>query len=96
MSTEVTLDESSLNPQALADQTAPPGGHLAVTPSDVNMLYPPLREIRVGAAGDVKLRLAGSANEVVYKDCYVGEYISGRIAQVLSTGTTATDIVGRW
>lgn len=96
MSKIIALDETLIGPQGQSDETAPPQGHLAIVPSDTNMYYPPLREIRVGGTGDVNIRLAGSSNVEVYKNCSAGEYISGRIAQVYLTDTTATDMVGRW
>jgi hypothetical protein len=70
----------------------------AVTPSDANlinrgdntggaMLY-------IGTAGDVKVKTI-SGNEIVFKNHPVG-YMPGRVVQVLSTGTTAADIIALW
>ena len=95
MSKAITTDETLLGPQALNDVTAGPSGHLDVVPSDTKMFYPPLREIRVGVAGDVEIRLAGSTNVVIYPAAG-GEYITGQIAQILDANTTATGIIGRW
>lgn len=67
----------------------------AITPSDTTRYDPPLKGIRAGVAGDIVVRSAGE--NVTITAAQIGEHIPGEITQVLSTGTTATSIIGwRW
>jgi|TARA_Y100000310_G_scaffold167497_1_gene167275 hypothetical protein len=65
--------------------------HAAVTPSDVTVFAE--SSIFVGVGGDVALRLLGSATTAVYKNVPSGSWMPVNADQVLSTGTTATNIV---
>ncbi|MCC6941065.1 MAG: hypothetical protein IT551_05580 [Novosphingobium sp.] len=64
---------------------------VAITPSDVTVLpYP--RGLYVGVSGDVAVVMKGKSGAVVFKGAPVG-ILPIRPAQVLATGTTATDIL---
>jgi hypothetical protein len=66
----------------------------AVTPSDSQDL--PLdgcRGLYVGGGGDVRLIAAGDAAAVTFANVADGSVLPVQAARVLSTGTTATNIV---
>ena len=65
--------------------------HAAVTKSDVTVFDE--SSIYVGGAGDIALVLVGSSTAVTYKNVPAGTLLPCNVKQVLSTGTTATDIV---
>ena len=65
--------------------------HAAVTPSDVTVFAE--SSIFVGVGGDVALRLVGSSTTAVYKNVPNGAFLPVNADQVLSTGTTATNIL---
>lgn len=69
--------------------------HAAVTPSDSADLDPIPRALRIGGAGNIALRDA-AGTDVTYQGVAAGEYILLRARRVLSTGTTATNIVAIW
>lgn len=50
----------------------------------------------VGVSGDIVVRLAGDLEPVTLKAVPVGMLTGLQIARVLSTGTTATDMVAFW
>lgn len=66
--------------------------HADVTPSDATVFDSP-QAIYVGTAGDIALRLIGSSTTVVYHNVPSGTWMPVLADQVLSTGTTASDIV---
>lgn len=67
---------------------------IAITPSDSAELSHIVRQIYVGAAGDVKVVSAGGQT-VIHVAVPAGSYISGlRIRKVFSTGTTASSMIG--
>ena len=72
-----------------------PSFHGAVTPSDANMFSHVVRAIRIGVAGDVNVKFNDDTT-VIYTGVLAGEYIYGAIKQVMSTSTTATNIVAIW
>lgn len=62
-----------------------------ITPSDSTIIpYP--RSIYVGVSGDVAVVMKGKAGAVTFKAVPVG-VLPIRPVQVLSTGTTATDML---
>lgn len=82
---------------------------VAVTPSDtVDIAVPdaPVSSrvsgggaiIRIGAAGSCAVQPYGNAlaDTVVFVGCYAGEILPVRVKKVLSTGTSATDILAIW
>lgn len=65
----------------------------AVTPSDATQIF--AAALYVGGAGDVAVVTEGG-DTVTFPACPVGLIIPVRVRQVLSTGTTATNIVRVW
>ena len=65
---------------------------LAITPNNSTVYTPSLLGFRVGAIGDVVVRSNGI--NVTISNVQVGEQIAGNIDMILSTGTTATGIIG--
>lgn len=77
------------------DEIKPATGVKLVSKSDSSPILSTkqsVRELRIGGAGDVAIRML-DGSEVIIKSCYVGERITGYITHVLSTGTSATEIV---
>lgn len=66
--------------------------HADVTVSDVTVFDAP-QAIFVGTGGDIALRLIGNSTTVTYKNIPDGTFLPVLADQVLSTGTTASDIV---
>ena len=64
----------------------------AVTPHDTNVNR--FTALFVGVAGDVVLKLADDNANVTLKNVPSGSFLPLQTELVLSTGTTATDIVG--
>lgn len=67
----------------------------AITPNDDADLPFVTRGIYIGGAGNVRVTTLGGET-VDYKNLAVGMTHEGRIKRVHATGTTATDIVGKW
>ncbi len=66
----------------------------AITPSDSSELSAIIRQLYVGVTGDVKVISAGGST-ITHVAVPAGAYISGlRIRKVLSTGTTASSLIG--
>lgn len=81
-------------PKYPRDHTLPYVGHFAISKSDTDELTYVVRGIYVGGAGDLALKMRGDTNAVVYKGRPAGSILPGYFVQVMSTNTTATDIVG--
>jgi hypothetical protein len=74
---------------------APAGDAFAITPHDTNPLTTPVRAVYIGGAGDVNLiTLAG--NTVLFAGALAGTWLPIRCSHVLSTDTTATNLVGMY
>ncbi len=67
----------------------------AVTPNDSTDLGTTCRALYIGVSGDVKVNMAGSGDDIVFKAAPVG-MLPVRASRVHATGTTATDIVAVW
>ena len=65
--------------------------HAAVTKSDATVFEE--SSIYVGTGGDIALVLVGSSTSVTYSNVPSGTWMPCNVVQVLSTGTTASDIV---
>lgn len=65
----------------------------AVVPHDTQPLPVVPKALYVGSAGDVALRGAGGAADVLFRNCQAGQVIDVRASHVRATGTTAGDIV---
>ena len=66
--------------------------HADVTKSDVTVFDEP-NAIYVGTGGDIALVLVGSSTAVTYHNVADGTWMPVLAKKVLSTGTTASDIV---
>ena len=66
--------------------------HAAVTKSNVTVFGAP-QAIYVGTGGDIALRLIGDYKVVVYKNVPSGSWLPVLCDKVMSTDTTASDIV---
>jgi hypothetical protein len=75
----------------MAGMTDPAQGAFAVTPSDSTVIQ--ARALYVGVAGDVAVVTEGRDASVVFKAAPVG-ILPVQVTKVLSTGTTATNILG--
>lgn len=64
----------------------------AITPSDTTVLTPPGRGLYVGTTGDVAVRMAGGGT-ATFVGVPNGAVLPICVDQVLSTGTSASDIV---
>jgi len=79
-------------PQA-AGLSAPALGAAAITPSDSAALPEPVRAIYVGTGGALRVQML-SGEIVTFGSVLGGTIYPLRIAQVLTTGTTASGLVG--
>ncbi|MFD2235927.1 spike base protein, RCAP_Rcc01079 family [Aureimonas populi] len=66
----------------------------AVTPSDTQSLPFVTTGLYVGGAGDLAVLDRATGQTVVLRAVPAGSVLPIRVARVLATGTTATDIVG--
>jgi len=79
----------------MSASSSPAKKGVAVTPSDsVNLPGGTCRALWVGNGGDVSLMFAGpDAVAVVHKNVASGSVLPAEACRVMSTGTSATDIV---
>lgn len=80
------------------DRTEPAYSSAAVSPSDsvalsVTATGPPCRALYVGTGGDLAVKLVGDSTAVTFKNVSSGSILPLCALYVMSTGTTATDIV---
>jgi hypothetical protein len=75
-----------------ANKTAPAEKASAVTPSDSTVLTD-VRGLYVGADGDVAVIMVGDTSAVTFVGVKAGTVLPLRVSKVMSTNTTATDIV---
>lgn len=68
-------------------------GSKTVTPSDTTVFDPPGRALYVGVTGNVAVRMAGDQSLPILVNVQGGTMLSICVDKVLSTGTTATDLV---
>lgn len=68
---------------------------ITIVPNDGVDLAFTSRSIYVGTSGDVAVHMAGENSPVVFKNMHAG-ILPVRVDRVLSTGTTAADIVVLW
>ena len=72
--------------------TGPGGSHIAITPDDNNDVDRNIRSLRIGVAGDMAVR---DQNDVdITYPVLAGEVFPFVAKRILSSGTTATNIVG--
>jgi len=65
-----------------------------IVPSDATEIAVLPKRIFVGTGGNITLRGADGAADVVYKNVANGVYLNVRPRFIRATGTTASDIVG--
>lgn len=68
-------------------------GGFTVTPSDATVFSQPTRSLWVGGAGNVAVRMLDGTTPI-FTAVAAGALLPIRVDKVLSTGTTATLIVG--
>jgi hypothetical protein len=71
----------------------PASSAFAVTKSDVTVFSQPTRSLWVGGAGDVAVRMLDGTTPI-FVAVLAGSLLPIRVDKVLSTGTSATNIVG--
>lgn len=67
---------------------------LTIVKSDTVVFPRPIRALYVGGTGDVAVRMYGDQTTPIFKAVPVGAVLPISADQVLSTGTTATLLVG--
>lgn len=80
--------------ERLAGGLGPAQRGFAITKHDTNLLSATTRAIWVGGAGDVAVLLEGDSSPVTLVGVPAGTLLPIAATKVLSTGTTATSIVG--
>lgn len=68
-------------------------GASAVTISDTTTYDPPGRALYVGTTGDVAVRMAGDQTTLTFTNVQGGSVLSICVDRVMSTNTTASNIV---
>ena len=68
-------------------------GSVTVTPSNSTILDPPGRALYVCVTGNVAVRMAGDLSTPIFINVQGGTVLSICVDQVLSTSTTATDMI---
>lgn len=71
---------------------SPASSAAGVTPDDATDLSDVSRALYIGGTGDVAVTMK-SGDAVTFKNVIGGTVLAIRVSRVLSTGTTATDIV---
>lgn len=76
----------------MSERSDPAVGAQAVTKSDTTILNKGCRALYIGVSGDVAVETTVDGTAVTFKASPVG-VLPVAVVRVLSTGTTATDIV---
>ena len=79
---------------SVAGPSGPAKRFFAATPSNTADLAFVTTALYVGGAGDVTVRADGSTQNVTFTAVPAGSVLPIRVARVMATGTTATNIVG--
>lgn len=74
--------------------TSPTRNAFSITPHATDELPFVPREIYVGTGGDVEFVAVDSEDAVILKNVPVGARLPYRAKRIISTNTTATDLVG--
>lgn len=77
-----------------SDASSPAVNAFAVTKSDTTVFARPTKALYVGGGGDVAVLLADDTAAVTFSAVPAGALLPIRVSKVLSTGTTATLILG--
>ena len=79
----------------LSDSSITPSENcFTITPSDNNELSHLTKAIYIGGGGDLALLIGASQTPVTFRNTVAGSVLDVRVRGVMSTGTTATDLVG--
>jgi hypothetical protein len=73
---------------------APARDAFPITPQNNVTLPVTTKAIYVGTGGDITLRAVSSETSVLIRNVPSGSVLAIRVAAILATGTTASDIVG--
>jgi hypothetical protein len=76
--------------------SSPAAGLYSVTPSDTTVLTPLPRALYIGAAGNIAIVAEDNTAAVVFVAVSAGQTLAVRAKKVMSTGTTATNIVAMY
>lgn len=93
------MGSANLCEQNNRDAQAPAYGMFTITPSNVTVFDniganpPPTRKLYVGGAGNIAVVMADGSSGVLTAVA-VGTTLEISVKQVLSTGTTATNLIG--
>lgn len=74
------------------DQTRPAANAVAVTPSNSTRLEG-VRALYIGGAGNVAIKSPGNPTAVTFNGATAGSILPVQVEYVMSTNTTATNIV---
>lgn len=77
----------------MAEQTRPAADAVAVTPSDSTALSEGVRALYIGGAGDVAVKFPGNDAAITFAGATAGSILAVQAEFVMSTNTTATNIV---
>lgn len=67
-----------------------------VSPSDTIPLQSVSRAIYIGTTGNVAIQLLGDTSPVTLIACQAGSLLPIRVAYLMSTNTTASNIIALW
>lgn len=73
--------------------TAPYRNAEEITPNDTEDLEKPARAIYVGGAGNLTVQLARDEDPVTFHNVLAGSVLQIVVVKVLTTGTTATNLI---
>lgn len=76
----------------MSELTRPAANATAVTANDTTVLTG-VRGLYVGGAGNVAVRFPGNPTAVTFSNVPAGSVLAIQVERVMSTNTTATDIV---
>jgi hypothetical protein len=79
-----------------AQLNSPPANAFSITPADGADMGNVTRSIWVGTGGDIAVIYGGNRQQVTLKNVPSGSRLPGRFARVLSTGTTASNLIGEY
>lgn len=77
----------------MSQETRPAANGVAVTKSDSTALDGGVRGLYVGGAGNVAVKFPGNDTAVTFTGVTAGSILPIQVTFVMSTNTTATDIV---
>ena len=79
----------------MATDTSPATNGQTVVKSDTEFLPEPTRAIYVGGTGDVAVTMHGG-DSLIFVGVPAGSILPIKVSQVLSTNTTATNMLAIW